>query len=345
MFAIVWAWMTFVWFASSYDTDDWGFRIATLVQMLGVTVLALGIGDIFHGFEEGHLDNRVVVAGYVIMRVSQISLYLRAARNDPEHRPVLLGYTKVIGVAQVGWIATAIVPLPLVALLVLMGVLYVLEVGGSALVESRVGRMPLHVHHLAERYGLLGIITFGEVVLGTTTAVSALTEETGWTVDAAVLAFAGIAMVVGMWWVYFGIPHGEILARRRDLALRWSYGHLVLYSAIAATGAGLHTVAYYLEHHSELGEVATTLTVAVPLGIYVLAIYGLYHLLLPGRDLLHVVLISATVLALAGAVGLAFLHVSIAWPVLALTLTPWITVLGYEMAGHAKMDERVESLS
>ncbi|MFV0253277.1 MAG: low temperature requirement protein A [Beutenbergiaceae bacterium] len=344
MFAIVWAWQTFTWFASSYDTDDWGFRIATLVQMLGVTVLALGIGDLFGGFEEGHLDNRVIVIGYVIMRLSMMSLWLRAARNDEQHRPVLLGYVRVIGTAQIGWIATAFLPLPMPVLLVLMGCLYVLEVGGSAFVESRVGRLPLHVHHLAERYGLLGIITFGEVVLGTTTAVEAVTTETGWTLEAAVLAFSGITMVVGMWWAYFALPHGEILARRRDLALRWSHTHLLLYTTIAGTGAGLHAVAYLLEHHSELGTVATTLTVAIPLALYILGIYLAFHLLLPGWDSFHVAVIAVTAVVFAVAIGLSLAGVSIAWPVLVLTLTPWLTVIAYETQGHKEMAARLERL-
>ena len=34
-FGIAWAWINFSWFASAYDTDDWIFRLATMVQMLG----------------------------------------------------------------------------------------------------------------------------------------------------------------------------------------------------------------------------------------------------------------------------------------------------------------------
>jgi len=26
MFAVIWAWINFTWFASAYDTDDWVFR-------------------------------------------------------------------------------------------------------------------------------------------------------------------------------------------------------------------------------------------------------------------------------------------------------------------------------
>ena len=42
-FAIAWAWINFAWFASAYDTDDWAFRLLTLVQMIGVLILALGL--------------------------------------------------------------------------------------------------------------------------------------------------------------------------------------------------------------------------------------------------------------------------------------------------------------
>ncbi|BDZ65567.1 low temperature requirement protein A [Agromyces mangrovi Wang et al. 2018] len=344
MFAIIWAWMTFAWFASAYDTDDWGFRIATMVQMLGVTILALGIGDLFAGFDEGVLDNDVIVTGYVIMRLSMVSLWLRAARNDPEHRRVLLGYVWLISAAQLGWIVTAFVPLPMPAVLVLMGTLYLVEVGGSALLERQEGRLPIHPHHIAERFGLLGIITFGEVVLGTTTAVGALTTEVGWTVDAGVLAFSGIAMVVGMWWVYFSLPHGEILGKRRDLGVRWAYSHLAIYTTIAAVGAGLHAVAYYLEHHSELDEVATTLTVAVPLALYVLAVYGAFHLLLPGRDAVHTWLLVGTVVTIVAAVLLAMAGVSIAWPILVLTVAPWISVVGYELYGDRHIRRALDAL-
>jgi low temperature requirement protein LtrA len=43
MFAICWAWINFTWFASAYDTDDWFVRITTMVQVVGVVVLALGM--------------------------------------------------------------------------------------------------------------------------------------------------------------------------------------------------------------------------------------------------------------------------------------------------------------
>ena len=46
-FAIWWAWMNFTWFATSFATDDWLYRVLTIVQMAGVLVLAAGIEAAF----------------------------------------------------------------------------------------------------------------------------------------------------------------------------------------------------------------------------------------------------------------------------------------------------------
>src|SRR5258707_512514 len=65
-FAVSWAWVNYSWFASAYDTDDWVFRLATMVQMVGVIVLALGLPQMFGSIDHGDtLDNGVMVAGYV----------------------------------------------------------------------------------------------------------------------------------------------------------------------------------------------------------------------------------------------------------------------------------------
>jgi len=68
-FGIWWAWMNFTWFASAYDPDDVPYRLAVLVQIFGVLVLAAGVPRAF----EQH-DLSVTVAGYVIMRMGLVSL-------------------------------------------------------------------------------------------------------------------------------------------------------------------------------------------------------------------------------------------------------------------------------
>src|ERR1700719_985118 len=92
-FAICWAWINFSWFSSAYDTDDWVFRIVTMVQMIGVLVLAAGVPRVFASIERtGRLDNSVMVLGYVIMRVAMVFQWLRAAKDDPARRRVCITY-------------------------------------------------------------------------------------------------------------------------------------------------------------------------------------------------------------------------------------------------------------
>ena len=113
-FAVAWAWINYSWFASAYDTDDWVMRLATMVQMLGVIVLALGLEQAFASIDDGDvLDNGVMVAGYVVMRVPMIFLWVRAARHDPARRPAAMAYVWTISVAQVFWVVLAIVDLPI----------------------------------------------------------------------------------------------------------------------------------------------------------------------------------------------------------------------------------------
>ena len=95
-FAICWAWINFAWFASAYDTDDWIYRLMTMLQMVGVIILALGFPQMFASIEHGeHVDNRVMVAGYVVMRIALVGQWLRAAKQDPDRRSACLTYATV----------------------------------------------------------------------------------------------------------------------------------------------------------------------------------------------------------------------------------------------------------
>ena len=72
-------------------------------------------------------------------------------------------------------------------------------------------------------------------------------------------------MTFGMWWIYFVLPCADVLHEHRERGFGWGYGHIVVFGAVAAVGAGLHAAAYYIEHHSVLAATGTVLTVAVPL--------------------------------------------------------------------------------
>ena len=65
----------------------------------------------------------------------------------------------------------------------------------------------------------------------------------GWTVEAGLIAFGGTALAFAMWWVYFVIPSGPVLARHPKRAFPWGYGHVFLFGSVVGVGAGLHVAA------------------------------------------------------------------------------------------------------
>lgn len=344
-FGISWAWINFTWFASAYDTDDWLYRLTTMLQMVGVLVFALGLPAMFGSVHDGDtLDNDVMVWGYVVMRVAMLLQWWRASRHDRDRWPAIRVYLVSIVVAQVLWCALAIVDLPVGTTFALMVVPFLIEVGGPAYAEKRCGGTPWHAHHVAERYGLLVIIALGEGMLGTMVTLTALSED-GVTWDVALLALAGTALTFGIWWMYFVVPHGAILHARRDRSFGWGYGHMVLLGAIVAVGAGLHAAAYYLEHHSELGLFGTVLTVVVPLAVFGVAFYVFYAVVSRSLDPFHLLLLAGTAATLVAPVLMAAAEVDLTWCLLVLSLTPWVTVLGYELVGYRHNLEVLDRLA
>jgi low temperature requirement protein LtrA len=236
--AVWWAWMTFTWFASAYDTDDAPYRLATMVQMVGVLILAAGVARASQG------DFSIVTFGYVVMRVGLVALWWRAARQHRERRATAMRYVWGILFVQALWVARLALPpgwgYP--SWLVLM----VLEIAVPVW-AARAGRTPWHAHHIAERYGLFTIIVLGECVLGATNAVAGVIEAGGWSWDVMWVGFGSAALVLALWWVYFLAPFGEALHHHRERAFGWGYGHFAVFASLGAMGAFLGVVADQLK--------------------------------------------------------------------------------------------------
>lgn len=331
--------------ASAFDNDDIFFRVATLVQMFGVLLLALGLPPLFESINEGeHINNAVMVAGYVVMRVSGLALWLRIARQNPKYRAMALTYVWTLGVAQLGWVGLIFLNLPLVPTMIAALALTLIEMAGPTLAERRVPS-PWHPHHIAERYGLLVIITLGEIVLGTLLTTSEAVDESGWTWKTILLGFAGVSLAFALWWSYFTVPSGWALAKFRSRAFVWGYGHIVLFGSLVGIGTGLHVAANVLSGHAEVDEGFAVLWVAVPLLVFEVSLFALYSMLLSRFDIHHIwhflgafaVLVLGVLVVLVGgasiAVGLAILACS-----------PVVIVVAYETIGHKHQEEALRAI-
>jgi low temperature requirement protein LtrA len=336
MGAIVWAWINYTWFASAFDTDDWLFRVLTMVQMSGVILLAIGIPPMFESIDHGEpLENGILVAGYVVMRLAMVAQWLRAAHGDPKLRPIALTYAFFISVAQIGWVLTAILPLDVTWTLLAAALLWILELSGPYVAEGKgikagIGSTPWHPHHIAERYGLLAIIALGETVFGTLAAAQAISASAGWTIDAVVVIGAGIALTFALWWLYFLMPSAPVLAARRDRAFPWGYGHFFVFASIAAIGAGLHVVGYVFDEHYEVSTVTAILAIAVPVLIFHLSLYLIQAWLVSGPPRNTPMQLVSMVMPLA-AVALATVG-SPLWVCLLIVLASPVTlIVAYEL--------------
>ena len=264
MFAVIWAWINFTWFASAYDTDDWVFRVVTMVQLIGVLILAMGIEPMFHSLVEGdHVDNAVIVGGYVIMRLALVFQWLRAARQDPARRQTCLRYATYLGVVQLGWIAVLRHPSGRPDHLHHDGA--PVHTGNGHAVRGRT----FHADPLARapHRGTLrpaGNHRPRRMPDRRDRNLRAIVANHGWSVDAALVGFGGTALAFAMWWIYFILPAGRALHLQRHRSFFFGYGHIPIFAAIAATGAGLHVAAYYIDHEAHISAAVAVASIAVP---------------------------------------------------------------------------------
>ena len=344
LFAVCWAWMSSTWFDSAFDTDDWIVRLATMVQMAGVLILTTGIPELFAGFDEGwQLRNQTIVLGYVVMRVPLVLLWWRASRDVTS--PALAAAARKIAawtvLSQVLWVIVAVSPIPASLTVVVAVVLFALEIGVPFLIERKAGGTPWHPHHLAERYALLTIIALGEIVVGNGETVRVLHAAHGWTPEVMLVLLAGVSLAMGLWWVYFSVPFGDILHRHRDRLFRFTYPHMLLYFSIAGVGAGLHAAAYQIEGESTLGVPGTIVATALPSAAFIVLVFVLITGLTSHRSLerfhLGEILVMFAVLVLG--VALTALGAPLAVGLGVVMLAPWVMVVGYEWLGYRHLNE------
>jgi hypothetical protein len=107
-----------------------------------------------------------------------------------------------------------------------------------------------------------------------------------------------------------------------------------MFGSITATGAGLHVTAYFLEDMTKIGPTATVLTVAVPVAIFILALYTIGSIFLHQKDPFHLVLLGGTAAVIILAIAGAALGLSVPWSLFILAFAPGVTVIGYETVGH-----------
>jgi len=269
-FAIWWAWMNFTWFASAYDNDDVVYRLLTLVQITGVLVLAAGVPRAFD-----HRDFDVVFAGYVLMRIGLVSLWLRAARHDPGRRTALHRFAVGESTCLLGWGALALGGWPVWGFIV-MGTAEL----AVPIWAERASATPWHPEHIAERYGLFTLIVLGESILSASVAFQVGIDEHSGSATLYLTAVGALLTVFAMWWIYFAKPAGDSLVSSR-VGFLWGYGHFFVFASAAAVGAGIAVVVDSVTHHADISSTGAAAAFTIPVAMFVLTVALIETLLHP----------------------------------------------------------------
>jgi len=137
-------------------------------------------------------------------------------------------------------------------------------------------------------------------------------------------------LAFAMWWIYFILPAGPALHVQRHRSWVFGYGHMPVFAAIAATGAGLHIAAYFIDHEAHVPAAGAVASIAIPIILFKVSLTTLYSIML-GRDRDLLVSTAVVVLALAGSIAMAAAGASVA-----LCMMEMMAVLGLSIA----FDER-----
>jgi low temperature requirement protein LtrA len=263
-FAIWWAWMNFTWFATSFATDDWLYRIVTIGQMAGVLILSAGIEPLFADH-----DLRLVVFAYIVMRMAMVAQWLRASRRAGPLRRTALTYAVGIAVVQALWLVPLALSGPTATVFVIVLILAELTV---PILAERGATTPSHPHHITERYGLFTLIVLGETLLAAANAIIEAVHDHEAVAPLAGLSLFTLIVTAALWWIYFRPPHHRAIPTLAA-SFRYGYVHYLVFAAAGALSAGVEVLIDVDTHHSELGARAAAFTVTVPIAVFLLSIW------------------------------------------------------------------------
>ena len=228
MIPIWWAWVGATLYANRFDCDDIWQRLMSFGQMFCVVILAAHISTDFDSYYKGFL------LSYAGIRLITILMYLRASLTSAQTKAVsnFLALSFTVGILIS--LSSLFFEGPLRYILLYAGIGF--DMIMPLIGHKRLKAMPVHAHHLPERFGLLTIILLGESVLSLATSFGMLE----WTTPSLIMAGCGFAVACGLWWIYFNSIERGVVGRNLGHGQNIIYSHLLIYSGLGAVAAVIH---------------------------------------------------------------------------------------------------------
>jgi low temperature requirement protein LtrA len=255
LMALLWfGWTSYAWLGNQAKADEGLLRLAMVVTMGALFVVALAIPESFEDKPGGLFGPFVLAACYATVRVAHLAVYVVAAGDDHGLRRRLFVTAIPTAVACLLLVAGGAVGPPWQTALWVLAL--VVDYGGVFLAGTEGWRV-YSAAHFAERHGLIIIVALGESVV----AVGAGVADDPITVAVVVAALLALLVSVALWWVYFDVVAlvaERVLAglqgepRSRLARDSYTYLHFPMLAGIVYLALGVKKVLEYVadtEHH------------------------------------------------------------------------------------------------
>jgi low temperature requirement protein LtrA len=262
--AIWWIWIGGTFYNERFETYDISYRLFTFLQMIPLAALAIFAHD---GL--GKLSEEFALA-YATTRAILIFLWMRGGWHEPSMRPVTNRYAVGFIFSVLLFMLSTLVPPPLRFILWGIGLLSDLVTPLTTLhIQARLPRFSSS--KLPERFGLFVIIVLGEAIVG---VVQGVADQETLALTTGLAGILGLALVFGIWWIYFDFVARRPPRRGSWWSVAWSYLHLPLVMSIAAISAGVLNL-LILEEQASGGQVFWLLAGSVALALVTIGLLEL----------------------------------------------------------------------
>jgi len=168
----------------------------------------------------------------------------------------------------------------------------------------------------------------GECVAGIISMAAKTVHEDmrQWAESALPVIVSSLATVFAMWWTYFKLPTGSLLAGRRGVAFPFAYIHYFIFASLASLGAGLGQQADSLAE-PENGQLVRTavITTANACGTF-LVLVSILNIALFRQCRNGAALLAIAILTPAVPMAMLLGGISLKWVIMAAALAPALYV-------------------
>lgn len=223
-----WAWVGQTMFINRYGQDILAHRVFLILQLLSVLVmtasLSVDFDQYYLPFFIGYIGSRAFTAiQYFLLHGFKSDHHLNAAR--------FLGLSFLIGIAISSF-----------SLFFDSWVRYLILYAGIAvdiilplIGRRRLVKVPIHTHHLMERFALFTIILLGESVV----SMIAVLQLDRWNLESILFIAFTAVFVIAMWWQYFDNVEKNVSKEIRTSGQAMIYGHLFIYISMSMIAASI----------------------------------------------------------------------------------------------------------